>query len=67
MYAASQVNGEGDRLSGLVIDVYGNVVVVQSSALWVEVRGSSVFLCSGVKDALPGIQTLNDAHVIPSQ
>jgi len=30
------VNGEGDRLGGLMIDVIGNIVVVQSSALWVE-------------------------------
>ena len=30
------VNGEGDCLSGLVIDVYHNVAVVESSALWAE-------------------------------
>eukprot|EP00171_Calliarthron_tuberculosum_P009656 IDg9656t1 len=30
------INGEGDRLSGLVVDVYGDVLVVSSSALWVE-------------------------------
>ena len=30
------VNGEGDRLSGLVVDVLGRAVVVQSSAYWVE-------------------------------
>ena len=30
------VHGEGDRLSGLVVDVFGALVVVQSSALWVE-------------------------------
>ena len=28
--------GEGDRLGGLIIDVLGDTVVVQSSALWVE-------------------------------
>lgn len=30
------VNGEGDKLSGLMIDVLNNTVVVQSSARWVE-------------------------------
>eukprot|EP01035_Chromulina_nebulosa_P027669 gene27669-36419_t len=30
------VNGEGDRLGGLMVDVIGPVVVVQSSAYWVE-------------------------------
>ena len=32
------VNSEGDRLSGLIIDVIGNVAVVVSSALWIELR-----------------------------
>jgi 23S rRNA G2069 N7-methylase RlmK/C1962 C5-methylase RlmI len=36
------VNGEGDRLGGLIIDVFGNRVVVQSCALWVEVRRSMI-------------------------
>lgn len=30
------VNGEGDCLSGLAVDVYGNVAVVRSAALWAE-------------------------------
>lgn len=30
------VNGEGDRLSGLVVDFYANNLVVSSSAAWVE-------------------------------
>jgi len=30
------VNGEGDRLGGLIVDVLGTTVVAQSSALWVE-------------------------------
>lgn len=29
-------NSEGDRLSGLVVDVLGEVAVVASSAIWVE-------------------------------
>lgn len=30
------VNGEGDRLSGLVVDVFDNMIGVSSSAVWVE-------------------------------
>ena len=30
------INGEGDRLGGLVVDVLGTTVVAQSSAFWVE-------------------------------
>lgn len=30
------VNSEGDRLSGLIVDVLGDVVVVQSCAAWTE-------------------------------
>lgn len=36
------VNGEGDRLSGLIIDVLGSTVVVQSSALWVELNSDHI-------------------------
>ncbi|KAB1216858.1 Ribosomal RNA large subunit methyltransferase I [Morella rubra] len=30
------VNSEGDRLSGLIVDIFGDVAVVASSAAWVE-------------------------------
>ena len=30
------INGEGDRLGGLVVDVMADTIVAQSSALWVE-------------------------------
>lgn len=30
------VNSEGDRLSGLIVDIFGNFAVVASSAAWVE-------------------------------
>lgn len=30
------VNSEGDRLSGLIIDIFGDVAVIASSAAWVE-------------------------------
>nr|KAJ0214913.1 hypothetical protein LSAT_V11C300108600 [Lactuca sativa] len=30
------VNSEGDRLSGLIVDVFGDLVVIASSTAWVE-------------------------------
>ncbi|CAN0344389.1 unnamed protein product [Ascophyllum nodosum] len=36
------VNGEGDRLSGLVVDVFADVIGVSSSAVWVEAFRSEV-------------------------
>lgn len=36
------VNGEGDRLGGLMIDVLGSTVVIQSSALWVEIHANAI-------------------------
>ncbi|KAJ6802171.1 uncharacterized protein M6B38_179190 [Iris pallida] len=30
------INSEGDRLSGIIVDVFGDVAVVASSAAWVE-------------------------------
>lgn len=30
------VNSEGDRLSGLIVDIFGDVAVIASSAAWVE-------------------------------
>jgi 23S rRNA G2069 N7-methylase RlmK/C1962 C5-methylase RlmI len=38
------VNSEGDSLSGLVVDVYGDLAVVQASARWVQA-------CRGVVEA----------------
>jgi len=36
------LNGEGDRVSGLVADVYGSIVVLSSSARWLEEHKESV-------------------------
>ena len=36
------INGEGDRLGGLVVDVLGSTVVAQSSAYWVERHKSAI-------------------------
>lgn len=36
------MNGEGDRLSGLVVDVFAGVIGVSSSAVWVEAFQSDI-------------------------
>lgn len=36
------VNGEGDRLGGLVIDVLGSTIVCQASAYWVETYKATI-------------------------
>eukprot|EP01031_Cornospumella_fuschlensis_P037331 gene37331-45324_t len=36
------VNGEGDQLSGLMVDILGDNVVIQSSAIWIELYASMV-------------------------
>ena len=32
----------GDKLSGLIVDVFDSVVVVQSSAIWVELHKETI-------------------------
>jgi len=44
------VNSEGDRLSGLNADVYGDVVVCSSTAAWIE--SERVNVCRGIADVL---------------
>ncbi|KAE9617104.1 hypothetical protein Lal_00034327 [Lupinus albus] len=39
------INSEGDRLSGLIIDVFGDVAVVASSAAWVEKYKPEIEAC----------------------
>lgn len=39
------VNSEGDRLSGLIVDVFGDLAVIASSAAWVEKYKPQVEAC----------------------
>ncbi|KAG8635561.1 ribosomal RNA large subunit methyltransferase I isoform X2 [Manihot esculenta] len=39
------VNSEGDRLSGLIVDVFGDLAVIASSAAWVEKYKPEVEAC----------------------
>eukprot|EP00960_Hanusia_phi_P038273 753370-Hanusia_phi.AAC.6 len=45
------INGEGDRLSGVAIDVYSNWVVISSSARWVEIHKDVIL--KAVEDVVP--------------
>ncbi|GLU05096.1 hypothetical protein SLE2022_222150 [Rubroshorea leprosula] len=41
------VNSEGDRLSGLVVDIFGDLAVIASSAAWVEKYKPQIEACIG--------------------
>ncbi|CAO2816612.1 unnamed protein product [Amaranthus hypochondriacus] len=49
------VNSEGDRLSGLIVDVFGDVAVVASSAAWVEIYKPEIEACIKKVDGISNI------------
>ncbi|XP_057524182.1 uncharacterized protein LOC130803954 [Amaranthus tricolor] len=49
------VNSEGDRLSGLIVDVFGDVAVVASSAAWVEKYKPEIEACIKKVDGISNI------------
>lgn len=52
------INSEGDRLSGVLADVLGDTVVVQSVAAWAERYKEE--MCQAIR-ATTGIQTVSHA------
>lgn len=50
------VNSEGDRLSGLIIDIFGDLAVIASSAAWVEKYKSQI---EGFISRLDAINTIS--------
>ncbi|XP_068634068.1 uncharacterized protein [Aristolochia californica] len=50
------VNSEGDRLSGLIIDIFGNTAVIASSAAWVEKYKSEVEFNVSIHKAITQIK-----------
>ncbi|CAI0547182.1 unnamed protein product [Linum tenue] len=50
------VNGEGDRLSGLIVDIFGDLAVVASSAAWVEKYRQEVEACIS---SIDGVNHIN--------
>ncbi|XP_071736552.1 uncharacterized protein [Rutidosis leptorrhynchoides] len=49
------VNSEGDRLSGLIVDVFGDLAVVASSAAWVEKYKEHIRHCISRIDGIKSI------------
>jgi len=49
------LNGEGDRCSGLIVDVMGDTVVAQSSALWTEAHRKTIEEC--LRKAMPALMS----------
>jgi 23S rRNA G2069 N7-methylase RlmK/C1962 C5-methylase RlmI len=52
------INGEGDGLSGLMVDVLGDMVVIQSSAVWVEKNRNAIEGAVRTTPSLAGKQVL---------
>ncbi|XP_057486179.1 uncharacterized protein LOC130772400 isoform X1 [Actinidia eriantha] len=46
------VNSEGDGLSGLIVDIFGEVAVIASSAAWVEKYKPQIKTCIGRFDGI---------------
>ncbi|KAJ0253277.1 RlmI [Hirschfeldia incana] len=51
------VNSEGDRLSGLIVDVFRDIAVVASSAAWLEKYRTHVEAC--LRSSIHGINHIN--------
>uniref|UniRef100_A0A2N9J2N4 Uncharacterized protein n=1 Tax=Fagus sylvatica TaxID=28930 RepID=A0A2N9J2N4_FAGSY len=54
------VNSEGDRLSGLIVDVFGDLAVIASSAAWVEKYKQEI------EDCISRIDEINHVNWRPS-
>ncbi|GLT75770.1 hypothetical protein SLA2020_474690 [Shorea laevis] len=54
------VNSEGDRLSGLIVDVFGDLAVIASSAAWVEKYKQEI------EDSISRIDEINHINWRPS-
>jgi 23S rRNA (cytosine1962-C5)-methyltransferase len=51
------VNGEGDLLSGITVDIFGRAAVVQSTALWAEIHRDKII--SSIAAALPDVTSFH--------
>lgn len=66
------VNSEGDRLSGLIVDIFGDVAVVASSAAWVEKYRPAIEDCISKLDGInhiiwrPSVEILKEEGMDPS-
>ncbi|XP_051125301.1 uncharacterized protein LOC127247492 [Andrographis paniculata] len=60
------VNSEGDRLSGLIVDIFGDEAVIASSAAWVEKYKQQIKACISRLSSIrhitwrPSIETLKE-------
>ncbi|XP_044504852.1 ribosomal RNA large subunit methyltransferase I isoform X2 [Mangifera indica] len=63
------VNSEGDRLSGIIVDVFGELAVIASSSAWVEKYKPEIEACISRIDGInhikwrPSIEILKDEGV----
>ncbi|PKI62820.1 hypothetical protein CRG98_016771 [Punica granatum] len=61
------VNSEGDRLSGLIVDVFGDIAVVASSAAWVEKYKPDIEFCLRKIDGISHINWRPSVEILKEE
>ncbi|KDP44655.1 hypothetical protein JCGZ_19691 [Jatropha curcas] len=61
------LNSEGDRLSGLIVDVFGDLAVIASSAAWVEKYKPEVEACIGRIDEINHVIWRPSAEILKEE
>ncbi|WCJ28643.1 Ribosomal RNA large subunit methyltransferase I [Euphorbia peplus] len=61
------VNSEGDRLSGLIVDVFGDLAVIASSAAWVEKYKAEVEACISRVDEIHHINWRPSVEILKEE
>ncbi|KAK9266675.1 hypothetical protein L1049_005511 [Liquidambar formosana] len=61
------VNSEGDRLSGLIIDVFGDLAVIASSAAWVEKYKLEIEACISKIDEINHINWRPSVEILKEE
>ncbi|KAK6934734.1 S-adenosylmethionine-dependent methyltransferase [Dillenia turbinata] len=61
------VNSEGDRLSGLIVDVFGDLAIVASSAAWVEKYRPEIEACISRIDNINNISWRPSVEILKEE
>ncbi|XP_052178842.1 uncharacterized protein LOC127792407 isoform X2 [Diospyros lotus] len=61
------VNSEGDRLSGLIVDIFGDFAVIASSAAWVEKYKSKIKACVSRLDGINYISWRSSIEILKEE
>ncbi|XP_020109449.1 uncharacterized protein LOC109724890 isoform X2 [Ananas comosus] len=61
------INSEGDRLSGLIVDIFGDVAVIASSAAWVEKYRKEIEFLVGNVSAVNHIKWRSSTDILKEE